>query len=284
MNFDNTKTTTERQLVAALAADGRIVSPKDITNWRKNGLLRPLTSHGLGPGKGKAYRWHDEDLVARAAVIFDAMKKQRRNDSVVITLFLSGFEVSLPKLRRAWTAHVKLRKPLAFRKTTGANRLPILDINGLLLQPILAMRGAIGSDEHSAFVAHAVEQGLARLGYGAGVTAEQLCRIITMTAMALQATDLMQTAPAMEIYEAQRYLTMAVTFLDDGKDRRGRLIEAIGAALFTFVLALLHSGQNAVLESIAAHIEDMDRPAPRKPVHAFRVPAPGIGAADQSHP
>ena len=284
MDFDNTNTTTERQLIAALAAGGRIVSPKDITNWRKNGLLRPLTSHGLGPGKGKTYRWHDEDIVARAIMIFDAVKKQQRNDSVIITLFLSGFEVSLPKLRRAWTAHAKLRRPLAFRKTTGANRLPIMGLNGLLLQPILAMRSAIGSDEHSAFVTHAVEQGLAKQGYGAGATAEQLCRIVTMTAMALEATDLIQAAQAAEMWEAQRHLTLAMTFLDDGKERRGRLIEAIGPALFTFVLALLHSGQNAVLESIVACIEDLDRPALRKPVHAFRASAPDGGAGGQSHP
>jgi hypothetical protein len=146
------------------------------------------------------------------------------------------------------------------------------------------MRAAIGSDEHSAFAAHSVERGLARLGYGAGATAEQLCRIVTMTTMALETTDLIHAAQAAEMWEAQRYLTIAMTFLDNGQERRGRLIEAIGPALFTFVLALLHSGQNAVLESIAARIGYLDRPAPRKPVHAFRASAPDVGAADQSHP
>ena len=278
MQLETGRTTTERQLITALAAGGRIVSPAEIANWRKNGLLPPLAAHGLGPGKGKTYCWHELDIVPRAATIFDAVKKQGRLDHALLMLFLSGFAVPLPKFRRAWAARVKLRRPPTIGPAIP-RPAPALDANTLLLQPILAICAAIRSDESSAFVIRAVEHGLAMLGYGRRANAEQLCRTMGIMAMALETTDLIRNAKSGEIKEAQHYLTIATIFLDDRMEKRGQLIQAIGPALFAFILALLRSGQNATLESIAARIEEVDRPAPARPVRTLHAAANTAGAA-----
>ena len=66
MKFRPNTTTSERQLCIALAATGRTVSLDELTAWRKDGLLPPMASTGLGAGKGKSYYWREEEIVARA--------------------------------------------------------------------------------------------------------------------------------------------------------------------------------------------------------------------------
>jgi hypothetical protein len=279
VEFDIAKTTTERQLVVALAASGRIVSLMDVANWRKNGLLPPLASHGLGPGKGKTYRWHEKNIVPRAATIFDALKKQGRTDHAILILFLSGFDVPPSTLRRVWTSRARLRKPLAIKLAANTRRTPGLDINALLLLPVLAVGAAIHSKEKSAIPVHAIERFLIRLGHNRRGAAEQLYQILTIVIAVLETSTLVREASNSQLREAQRYIVRAINFLDAEMGFRGQLVECLGPSLFVLILALVCSGQNAALESIAARIDDVDRPAPAGPVHAFRTATQGLHAA-----
>ena len=220
--------------MAALAASGRIVSPTDVANWRKNGLLPPLASHGLGPGKGKTYRWHEENIVPRAAAIFDALKKQGRTDHAMLMLFLSGFDVSPPVLRRAWTSRARLRKPLAIRLAANTRRTPGLDLNALLLLPVLAVGAAIHSKEKSAVPVHAIEHFLIRLGHNRRGAAEQLYQILTILVAALETSALVREASNSQLCEAQRYVVRATNFLDAEMGFRGQLVECLGP---TFIRA-----------------------------------------------
>ncbi len=278
MEFDLGNAVTERQLVAALAAGGRIISLAEISNWRKNGLLPPLASHGRGPGKGKAHCWHQKDIMPRAATVFDAIKRQGRADHALLMLFLSGFDVSLPRLRRAWAAHIKQRRPPAIGKAALAARASAPE--DLLLQPVEAIVAAIQGEEYSPVVIGAVEQALARLGYGRRVRARRLCHTVAIMALALEASDLICKAETAQMRMAQRYLGIAITFLDSRNEKRGQLIEAIGPALFAYILALIRSGQNAALERIATRIGQMDRPVPPRPVHILRDSPQGVSAAE----
>jgi hypothetical protein len=237
VEFELCKAMTERQLIAALAAGGRVISLVELANWRKNGLLPPLTSHGRGPGKGKTHCWHEKDIVPRAATIFDAITKQGRTDHALLMLFLSGFDVPLTRVRRAWAARIKQRRPPAIGKAALAGCAPVPDT--LLLQPVLAASAAIQGEDCSPAVIRAVERGLAKLGYGKRVHAGQLCRTVTIMALALEACDLITKAQAAQMQQAQRYLGIAIAFLDGGTQSCGQLIETIGPAMFAYILALV---------------------------------------------
>src|SRR5665213_3073293 len=99
----------------ALAATGRAVSLEELSAWRKDGLLPPMSSTGLGTGKGKSYYWGEENILARGKAVYHAMHRHGRADQPLVILFLSGFSVALPQLRRAWLHRAKLRKAPAVR-------------------------------------------------------------------------------------------------------------------------------------------------------------------------
>jgi hypothetical protein len=253
---------------------GRRVSFADIARWRQNGLLPQLAHHGLGQGKGKAHCWHDADIVARAELVCDTIRQYGRNDMALLMLFLSGFSVPLPQLRRAWAFRCKLRKPPAIRPmpvTVPPNRLQ--DGNPLL-EAALAVATAIQTDHHL-LVMPLLERALAKLGYSRRGNSEQLIRAMMAMEAALDASDLVRSARDEELLEAQHYLSLAVKFLRGCAGPKGRdsLVANFGPSLFGFILAFLRSGQIALIERAAARIAAADRPCRTSPPSDIRLHA-----------
>ncbi len=102
-------TTSERELVVALAQEGRIVTLANLAGWRKEGLLPALASQGLGTGKGRAYYWNEPEIVAHACATFDLLRKYGRPETVLWMLWLHGFAVPIAQFRRAWAARSRNR-------------------------------------------------------------------------------------------------------------------------------------------------------------------------------
>jgi len=267
--------TSERQLVEALAARGRTVSLAEIAGWRRAGLLPQLSAHGLGPGKGRAHCWHDDDILARAELVHEGLAKTSRADAVLLSLFLAGYPVALPALRRALGAHAKLRKPMSLAPTPRAVAAPARgDTESLLLEAVLAMGGAAGVESRNFSAAlKLLERSLTRLGYGRRGRTEAFCRTLIVLSLGLESSSLLKQATDSELVEAQAWLSRGLLFLAPLSAERRLLADSFGLTLFTFILALLRSGQGMVLERIASRIEALDRPVPARPVHALRVHA-----------
>lgn len=260
-------------MAEALAARGRAVSLADIAAWRRAGLLPQLSAHGLGPGKGRAHCWHEENILARAELVHEGLEKTSRADTVMLSLFLAGYPVALPALRRAFAAHAKMRKPAQIRTARRPAAAPARDdAESLLLEAVLAMGGAIEFETRNSSVAlKFLERALARLAYGRRGRMESFCRVLIVLSLGLESSTLLKAAADTDLIEAQGYLARGLTFLAPrGADRR-LLAESFGLPLFTFILAMLRSGQGRVLERIAARIEAVDRPAP--PVHSLSTRA-----------
>jgi hypothetical protein len=266
---------SERQLAEALAARGRAASLADIAGWRRAGLLPQLSAHGLGPGKGRAHCWHDQDILARAELVHAEMEKTSRADAVLLSLFLTGYPVALPALRRAFAAHAKMRKPATVKAAPRAVASPLRsDAESLLLEAVLAMGGAAGVESRDFPAAlKLLDRALARLGYGKRGRTEVFCRTLILLSLGLESSALLKQAADSELVEAQAWLARGLLFLAPLAAERPLLVGNFGLPLFLFILALLRSGQGTVLERIAARIEELDRPIPARPVHALRIHA-----------
>ena len=269
-----TAETSEQQLVAALAAGGRTVRVTDLINWRKNGLLPPLVSRGVGIARGKTYGWTEADILPRAELVSDAVRQYRRNDMALLLLFLSGYSVPLPQLRRAWTFRCKLRKPPTIRPMPVAVTPHGFQDGSPLLEAALAIAAAIQTDHHLLMIP-LLERAMVKLGYTRWGRNGQMCRVMMAMEVALDASDLIRTARDEEIREAQHYLTLALKFLRDcaGQKERDGLTAIFGPSVFVFILAFLRSGQCGLFERVAAQIEEADRPVRASPAHAVRLHA-----------
>ena len=100
-------TTSERDMIVALRSGGRQVSLAQLSDWRKEGLLPPLASRGLGPNKGRRYYWNEENILAHAQCVHDLLKRHRQHSIVILILWLCGYPVALAKVRRAWLRHTR---------------------------------------------------------------------------------------------------------------------------------------------------------------------------------
>jgi alkylhydroperoxidase/carboxymuconolactone decarboxylase family protein YurZ len=240
-----------------------MVSLDELTTWRKDGLLPPLANAGLGTGKGKSYYWREENILARAQTVCDAMRQHGRPDQVLVTLFLSGFKVPLTQLRRAWLHRGKLRKSLKVRTAAGSepSDLPhfMPALPDMLQQIMVCVGDAISGDNVPGALA-VLDRGLARLGHdkrarNSDTTGRFWC-LASVIASALESSNLLSEASDEEIHEAQRHLGTITELLADccESERPADVIEALGPPLFVFVLTLLHSGHVAMLEAILARV------------------------------
>src|SRR5271154_459507 len=93
---------SERELSVQMAAAGRFVSQQAISEWRRCGLMPRLSTHSLGRNKGKICFWTGDDVFVRAALIFDLFEAGIERHEVYWLLWLCGFDIALPQLRRAW--------------------------------------------------------------------------------------------------------------------------------------------------------------------------------------
>jgi hypothetical protein len=268
MKFRPEDTTSERQLVLALAKTGRTVPLSRLTAWRKDGLLPPLASTGLGAGAGRSYYWREPDILAQAVMVHDALARHGRADRVAMALWLRGFAVPVPKLKRAWLSHLKARRTPAIRQpATGhgvANSAPA-DLSCLLLQTVLGAAAAMQPDDTARSALSMLAAVAQRLNIPSGERTQhvrQFWQMAQVVASALATSDLLSQAKDGEILKAQYFLRRALRFIEaaSGKEPE-EVAQMLGETLFLYILTLLRSGQEMVLEQAAMHI-DAARPRP----------------------
>jgi hypothetical protein len=262
-------TTSERQLVLALADRGRPVALSMLANWRRDGILPPLAHHGLGTGKGKTYYWQEEDIVERACRAHDLMQRYGRPDIALRLLWLSGYDVPLQQLRRAWRAIGKTGALWRIRPATDCNDHPSRRHNSQgahddqpLLNLILSACEGLASDDGAAtdIAADTIHLLLAHGGPSAAPGGAPSCRraaiLFRIVGSALEASNLVANATDKELKDAQRYFGRIARPLASGQGDPFvwslELAEHVGAPLFLLVLTLLRSGQRAVLDQAAA--------------------------------
>lgn len=275
MKFRDDETMSERQLVQALAASGRSVSLGQLSAWRKGGLLPPLASTGLGQGFGRTYYWREPDILEQAQVVHDGLRRHGRADQVAAGLWLRGFSVPLPQLRRAWQSCVRQRRLTSVRHTAPVPTAAP-DFPQLLLQAMLGTAAAIQTNNRSRPALAMLEQAAARLAVAGGrpTQARWFWQAAQVMVGALAASDIVRQASDGEMLRAQRLLRTAVNFIVESceDETPASVADVLGETLFLFILTMLRSGQDAILEGALARIEAVKSRSyahPRhEPVHA----------------
>jgi hypothetical protein len=247
--------TSERQLVLALAASGRRVSLDELAAWRKDGLLPPLASHGIRAA-GRCYYWREPDILAHAEMVHDALQRHGRSDAVTISLWLRGFDVPLPQLRRAWLHRSKRNGPARIRRVPS-KAIPSPSTSGLPGLMLSAAACAAASIENPLGSTQTTFAVLQRALAAMGRTSENqgdmgaLWRIATTILLMLGSSDVISTASEEELREAQHHLRAALKFLSDfrGNESADSVIDSLGPPIFLFMMTLLRSGQRSTLET-----------------------------------
>jgi len=242
----------------ALAASGRDASLEELALWRKNGLLPPLASYGPKTPV-RSYYWHEPDILARAELIHDALRKHGRNEAATISLWLHGFEVPLPRLRRAWLHRARLAPPARIRSAGGMGQLTSAGktLPELLLSATL--HAAVSMECIPDQAIPVLRRAAATLGYAPGSRDAEFqlyWRAAMATLLALGSSDVVAGASDWEMREAQRHLHAALIFLSGHcrDESPVTMVEAFGPTLFLFILALLRSGQHGTVQAVMDRI------------------------------
>jgi hypothetical protein len=253
--------------------------------WRKDGLLPPLACHGLGQGRGKTYYWREEDIVPHARAAFDFLQKYGRPDAAIRMLWLSGFPVPLPQLRRALLHDARHRRQLKIKPVSKPRERSsgILEISEsghdspqFLLNLALLLCDAFVPDENDEIpaVTGVIHRALRRLSRtnrrgDDNATAERFWFVIQMMSSTLEASNLISTASDADLREAQHYLCVAGRFLQKCANDEGPrsttnegepfwsnwLAERIGPSLFLLILVMLRTGRRDALDRIARKMD-----------------------------
>jgi hypothetical protein len=245
--------------VQALAAGGRRVSLEDLAKWRKDGLLPPLASHG-GKGAGRCYYWREPDIRAHAEAVHDALQRHGGGDAAVLGLWLRGFDIALPLLRRAWLHRGKRNAMARIRPAPAKARTktPAAGLPDLLLSACQAAAGAVESPAGSMKASLAVaERALADLGWsGEKREMDAHWRMVLALLLVLGTSDAISAASDQELREARGHLGGALALLSEfrGAESRDSVIDTLGPPIFLFLVTLLRSGQRDVLESVMDHV------------------------------
>lgn len=277
MRFRPDTSTSERQLVLALAAGGRNIALNDLSAWRKDGLLPPLASSGMG--NGRTYYWREPDILAQAQAAHDALQKHGRIDMTIVTLWLQGFRVPLTRLRRAWSYRSQQRKPLRIKKRAPGR--PLAEANfttglpGLLLQTMATTCAAMDMGDKPQEVVSLLERALVKLGYARESDknrsmASHLWQAIAVIAWALEAGDLVREASDEDMWKAQRYLRLVMQLLGDCRESEdwSEITQTLAPNLFLLLLTQLRSGRGAFLEAAAMQLTAPERREIVTPLYA----------------
>ena len=251
-------TTSERELVYAMCESGRPVSLATLSIWRKEGLLPPFASQGAG--RGRSYYWREMDIFARACTAFDFLKKYERTDVTLWMLWVCGFPVPPVQLRR-FLLHRSRTRGL-WMPRTGVTALEVIPAgvadkpSMLALSIAYCLSGIYPADEESIAIIGRVLTRLRRTNTVANTEIEGRLRLLQMLAVALESSTLVADATDDELSEAQRYLRLAASLLEDEAERdawANWLGERVAPYLLMLILAFLKSDQRTVLES--AHFQ-----------------------------
>lgn len=294
-------TTSERELILALAEEGRAVTLSNLAGWRKEGLLPPLASQGLGTGKGRSYYWKEANIRDHAGATFDLLRKYGRPEVVLWMLWLHGFSVPLQQFRRAWAARSRNRNnwiacPMP-QQRPGPDVLFKLTQPGLqgqggathiLLQATLALSGTLVPDDgDAAAITRVIERALgwisrvnARPTPADDQAAQRLWLTVRIVCSALECSDLVSITGDTDLQDAQKYLLMAGRLLQKCDDRSledgettwpAWLAERMAAPIFLLILVLLRSGYKPMLDEIESRLVKANRRSfwpPVQPVYS----------------
>jgi hypothetical protein len=252
-------TTSERQLVIAMVASGRFIALRELVRWRSDGLLPPLAS--TGSGNGRCYYWREPDILIQAQTAYDALNRYGRVDAALIALWLGGFAVPLPRLRRAWLHSRKTRKATAIRQASAPKRVPT-DLASALQQASLGMAAAFAPDAHSNAGLKYLEATSMRLGFVDTTATRQHWLLAQSTVASLADSALLQQASYEELLRAQHIAGQGLDFVwqHSSANDRADIVNALGETAFLYALAMICSGQEIVLEG-ALHWMTARRPA-----------------------
>lgn len=247
MKFRPEDTTSERQLVVAMVASGRFIALRELVRWRSDGLLPPLAS--TGSGNGRCYYWRETDILLQAQTAYDALNHYGRVDTALIALWLSGFAVPLPRLRRAWLHSRKTRKATAIRHVS-APKIAATDLTSALQQASLSMAAAFAPDGRCNTGLRYLEVANLRLGFLDTTTTRQHWLLVQSTIASLADSALLQQASDEELQRAQHIAGRGLDFVwqHSGADDRADIVNALGESAFLYVLAMLCSGQGVILD------------------------------------
>jgi hypothetical protein len=267
-------TTSERELLAWLAEDGRVLALRDLAIWRKHGLLPPLAS--CGTGAGRTYYWRDPLIRKRARIAFDLLERTCQVDQALWGLWLRGYPVPAAKLRRAWLQCTRLRRPwqpmpalpdMQTQNTAASD-------DALLVQVTMALGKALPPDRR---VATILEHAAARLGRFDNTSGAHLWSLLQMAGLALESSALLTNADDALLSMVQNHLRQAAGLLESSASEpdawNGWLADRIGPPLALVILAMLRSGQAETLNALAAKLEAPGRrrsPA-RSPAYQLMV-------------
>ncbi|HWY64577.1 MAG TPA: hypothetical protein VNX61_05135 [Rhizomicrobium sp.] len=247
-------------MVLALAEGGRHVSLEELAAWRKDGLLPPLASHGVRTS-GRCYYWREPDILAHAETVHDLLRKHGRREAATIGLWLRGFEIPLPQLRRAWLHRSRGAGRTRIRRVSGRNHAfqPLRGLSGLMLCAAACATDSIENSPASTKTTLAVLQrasaALGQVSENQNET-EALWRIAMALLPVLASSDVVSAASEGELRQAQRHLGAAFEFLSNfrGNEPMDAVIDSLGPPIFLFVMTLLRSGQHSLLETVMNRI------------------------------
>lgn len=275
MSSRSTDSVSERQLVWALAKSGRSVPLSRLAAWRKDGLLPPLASTGVGAGR--AYYWREPDILQQAELVHDGLTRHGRADVVAVALWLRGFSMALPKLKRAWQSCLRMRKTPAIRRPPAGHGIKDTgtdDLSQLLQQVMLGTAAAVQLDDKSRPALILLAAAANRLDIPPGdraVQVRQFWQMVQVLASVLAASDVVSQASEEEMLKARDLLCSALDFIKMSSGEDAEIVtEVLGETLFLYVLTLLRSGQDKVLDQAAERIAGAGRPSnvPSRPIYA----------------
>lgn len=269
---------SERELLNAMVASGRSVSFSTLADWRRCGLLSPFSTRSQGFRKGKTCFWPDDDTLDRAFLIYDLMQRAGERHNVFWLLWLSGVNVPLPYVRRAWRHRAKTAYPPAERNSdsspahvTMKRRRAGLFAHGhitpsqMLQVALMAGEALGGSDdpELNALVAALDGAGARNTRWGRhadtdGALRRQMLALLGLVWSAVRGSDLIAAASDEELLECQEFTSRALRDLeqcDEPVPHRNRCAwpveaaEKFGAPLYFLILIMLKSGQRALLDT-----------------------------------
>jgi len=259
MKSRTTATVSERELMAALRQEGVAVSLAELGDWRKEGLMPPLSSRGRGAGGGRVYYWSEANILDQARCVHDLLARHGRHSTAMLVLWLCGYPVSMAKARRAWLQRARRPRNWQIRNAALADGAAAGG-ETVLLQAILKLCSSFADSQRSEMLEmqDALLRAGAALGFPEMMGNELRHRVFTALGLvlaAIESSSLLAAAGDSDL-EAARALTETcarlVRRLDAPQDIADPIalahrMEALGKPLFLCALLLQRTGYRSHL-------------------------------------